>query len=790
MSTSFRENKLLDRVNETNYIYNDIVSAHENKIMIIWSDSGIGKSSLTDKVFSKKYENKIIIKVNTPPVNANEMVVAGQYISYIALSFDMELSSHNFSMKKYLLSGYNERKNLREASRIISGICKLPFELLNIISDKLLGTNDMDADYILNSTDTESILINEKYIEMALNKFNIILNISNMQNIDSLSLSILNDILQKSNNNYYIFEFTTTDQNTTPLYRLYQRLNETVPTELMQLDNLPFEEVITLVHDKTSISSSNLLNYYLETIKGNLFKLQNLNICKNSSDILKYNYDPTSEIISRLSKASKMWIYIIVLHEGCIALDLFMHIINYIREQIYFNDSVIWSEINCLIEKNENEIRLKHASISDSMLSIHISNVFAVYELLCKYYSDILKNEEFIYCSKKDAILKIIKLYSDYSPENIINYLGFLRNLLISSVSQEQVSSIVQKVYSSITESEDDLKFYIISLCYSVGLYKDAYDFLEKISKQTETYIALKCALLNRLDRHNEFLELHNKYIYNKNISVRLSLIMNIFYILSNKSLARITECQSMFDKIKSTKKYHHIYEYGFFLRNSQILLKYSDSIPFVEESVAFFVKRNATDDADNSRLTLAVQYARLGNISQANELINGIRNRLLTKTFEKHIIYNDESAIKLLSGNTDETVFLSLEKAFITAVTNFDKLSILNNQICWLIDNKIVDSRFLNIKNKILNLLNDEPDRRLHKRSYINISQYYYIVLNDVQNQQYYLNNAKVIRIKGDDLNTAFIDQDSTEGDLLFQIQKNYLVSFIIYWHFDLPML
>ena len=55
MSVLFGKEELLDRINETDYIYNDIISSYENKIMIVWSDSGIGKSSLVNKLFLRNY---------------------------------------------------------------------------------------------------------------------------------------------------------------------------------------------------------------------------------------------------------------------------------------------------------------------------------------------------------------------------------------------------------------------------------------------------------------------------------------------------------------------------------------------------------------------------------------------------------------------------------------------------------------------------------------------------------------------------------------------------------------
>ena len=57
MSNLFSSKKIIDRKNETEYIANDVEKyskSGKNKVLVIWSDSGIGKTSIIKKLEIEK----------------------------------------------------------------------------------------------------------------------------------------------------------------------------------------------------------------------------------------------------------------------------------------------------------------------------------------------------------------------------------------------------------------------------------------------------------------------------------------------------------------------------------------------------------------------------------------------------------------------------------------------------------------------------------------------------------------------------------------------------------------
>ena len=55
--------------------------------------------------------------------------------------------------------------------------------------------------------------------------------------------------------------------------------------------------------------------------------------------------------------------------------------------------------------------------------------------------------------------------------------------------------------------------------------------------------------------------------------------------MISNRSLNRVAETKKNFDKIQKNKAFYNLYEYGFLLRNADIVKGFKESIPYIEKS-------------------------------------------------------------------------------------------------------------------------------------------------------------------------------------------------------------
>lgn len=89
----------------------------------------------------------------------------------------------------------------------------LPKSVFALLCERVLSLNNYNSEKIINGNDLDNILIIIEYINSILDTFTFVLNITNIQNIDSMSLVELQKILQKHKGLYFILEYTTDLKN-------------------------------------------------------------------------------------------------------------------------------------------------------------------------------------------------------------------------------------------------------------------------------------------------------------------------------------------------------------------------------------------------------------------------------------------------------------------------------------------------------------------------------------------------------------------------------------------------
>ena len=261
--------------------------------------------------------------------------------------------------------------------------------------------------------------------------------------------------------------------------------------------------------------------------------------------------------------------------------------------------------------------------------------------------------------------------------------------------------------------------------------------------------------------------------------------------MLSERSLNIDNEFHATFRKIEKNDKFKDLLEYGFFLRNSQIVLPFGKSLSYLQRSIDFFERHNETRYAAYSRLTYSIQCARLGYLHESSEILDKIAPLLLHTSFEKHIVYLNQASIRLLRGIADEKTDHLLDKAFITATTVFDRVVILNNMLCSLIIKGKHSEEFGSLMEKLVTESKDEPDLQLRKKSYTNIY-LYYCMIGDEKCATYWKNAAQSINLKSEKqtIENVFLFDEEPSKDMSFLASLPCCICFITYWHFDIPLL
>ena len=343
------ETQLLDREIEMSDITEIINASPEiNKIILLKGISGVGKSSLVEKLSQNpSVSSKIIsVKISKSSVDTIENQ---QYFNAVYKTITKYAKNKMFD--KVLSPTQHGLINTKNIFKI----------LINLIKNKL-GINEIA---LTEPEEDESIIKKKDYLVYILKKTNIILDIENIQNIDTQSFEILKEIIRDLTGRTFIFEYTTTKNNYKHYEHLYKELAElNAQLHCYHVKKMDFSIAKKLAPQNISINEDYLNDSYNQS-EGNLMEiiLASDNVDKESSNInLK---------LRSLSKNEKYILYIVYLNDSPIAYeDLAVLSVVENQEKIIKDFEQLKKIIDDLCVKkiliiNNNYIKIKHDSIID-----------------------------------------------------------------------------------------------------------------------------------------------------------------------------------------------------------------------------------------------------------------------------------------------------------------------------------------------------------------------------------------------------------------------------------------
>ncbi len=790
MSLLINNNAIVDREREAKQIGQLLQDSTQNvsHVLILCADSGYGKSSIIYKV-KEIYDNlnSQIIIVDTPPANSNMAPVEGQYLNYIAETLDNKLKPE-YSLESFLYSSDNNYQHLINADSLLQAGHSIPSAIFAALGKTIL--TDLQAERLLYDTSVDSILVLKNYIVSTIMRTGAIIDITNAQNIDATSFRVIRSILQDPYSKKLILEYTTENGNVTEAAKFADRLGCTYT--LMKIDKLPFEFALSIIGIPANAQKiCEIESFYRDVVKGNLYKIVQAKM-DSETDIINYSQDPIEKKVDSLGFASKLLLAILCLHEGEMDTRVFCEILNLI--QMSFFVPANWdADLNTLIDHYDGKIRLRHASITESFpLTIENTAALSAYHYLVEYYEDICHSST-ITLYQKQAVVQLVKLHSRFDPKRMIPLLEKFKRIIIEMLSEADAFALIKQAFEVLDNTRETVyHIRLVALCYEAGFYRGALELLSRIkSLSSVSGRVYMCMLLNRNDQHLKALELCEKLLHSTD-NPRYKLIIMMVKMLSERSLNRVRDYKNTFKRIEKSQNYQNVLEYGFFLRNAQIVLPYKASIQYVQKSIDFFEQKGEKQYSAYSQLTYSIQLARLGRLTRAENILNSIVPMLLNASFEKHIVYVNQAAIRLLKRNANEQTLMLLDKALLTVTTVFDRIVILNNMLCALIINKGSLSEFEQLKALLKTEIFNEPDQRLRQKTYLNFYLYCRDISGNIEEAHQWKKAAINVGVrKGNQtIEDVFLFDEKPEEDLRFLATRNFCVSFITYWHFDIPIL
>lgn len=814
---NFSSDNTVDRTKETKLILTEIEEGTAN-IICLASKTGIGKSTLAKKIL-KQVSGFIPIRVRTNPENISESVTEGLFLSKIfdTLVNYFEKNNDDFpicSFASYLRSnrdGGVKRESWENLINEITGDNTLQdagISLSQYLLSRIFNLNEYNPDHKITLCDKDSMLLAHRYIKFVLKQAPLLINIDNIQNIDSYSRQFFLDwSFSCERNSVFLLEYTISEKNNQEklLSLLHEFEDADLNVKLLQLSPLDSENALNAVkniHRTTEDNSQAFFeaaqNFYIFHSKGNMQKLIDYTLQYSENSLLKKCYDPTLERIKLLNDSKQFILAIIILHGGEIDAWTLEYIVKTSTMPYIFSyESLIedMDSVDHIVTIKDDIVSIQHASTIDSWNN-H-SEIFDKYNLLAyslceKYYLNFIHNKTKVIYKQNvnQAMLFLLKVYSKYEKNKLENLISNINSMVSDQITPEHVWEyyLIFLDYIKGKENEHISSLYdMILFCFNHALYKNCLYIIELIEKYADVanqdflfvykincfeYLEVQEATAicqQRLSKTTDYGQLYNLYLL---LMGRYRSINNMEKVLFYKN------------KILEIPDYDKMTQYGIFLRLSEIYMRRDDALPFVKKSVEFFETSGNQYMEAKSRLTYFFLLALTSDLKFATDELHRCKNLVAEMHYWDGILALNEASLLLLQKQYGGKVDSLLSIAELTINGSFDLLLTLSMKLInqYETTHACVDKILLK---QIESLLVNETDQHLICLTAYNLYLYFEKIGNSKEAMKY---RCLATDTQKHNITVAFrlAKQVNPRTPNLFL--TDWCVGFTFFWNVDVP--
>lgn len=393
-------------------------------------------------------------------------------------------------------------------------------------------------------------------------------------------------------------------------------------------------------------------------------------------------------------------------------------------------------------------------------------------------------------------LLHYYTTFSSFGLESLLNYTIDNVAIYLDRDSIKKTFSELLSKYILQESPSDEVLFSLVTCCYNLEFYKLAQGFLAMIKVDSHKKTAYMVLLLYCSNKYFDAINLCQD-LYTQNIPIRLKLILKEAELISWRRLYNPQQCLRLFEEINNDPAYRQFPEYGYFLRNAEIIVPIKESIKYLHKSIVSFLRFRDIRNVGITLLSLGMQYARLGQHTKAVLTFSMAEKALNNNNvFAKHYYCVDMAAAYLLKGTRVNYIIQLLDQADAIARTAFDQLVILTDKVAYCIlscDQERFEALVMLIEsNPIPNII------QVKRSLYFNISVMYQ-KLGQCEKAASYLTRSIAChrKVTSSDprlpLNALWQARyDHSDADLPASLKPFYRcpyhVSFISFWRFDVP--
>ncbi|CAI6038578.1 hypothetical protein PAECIP112173_00919 [Paenibacillus sp. JJ-100] len=661
-----------NRIQETK----DIVEIMEdkkswNKIVLLHSPSGVGKTGLVQKLFSEEFKDHLSLRVKVSRSSPDTI----ENLYYI-----------NRLYKEISELAKNEIIPTPEghALKNLKGIALF---IYNFIRNKVGIENE---NKLYEFSEDLSITRKKDYLIHVFNTQTFLISIENIQNIDTQSIEILSDILKKVSNLRLIFEYTNEIEDledvSTSVVRFMEQLDldKTTSFECYEIKKMDFSEAKKLIPPTALISDLEKVREIYDNGHGNLQRMKLL-----TSDIPSRN-SPIQYSLEKLNSSERYIVNIIYLNEGSIDSTLLVQLLTsdqypfllYTHQKV--TETLKKLEEKYIISLITNNIEISHDSIILELeRQSHNPTLAAAYRLLTNYYNK-LRDEM---PDKNVAIEKLFMLYLKFHDESIIGILNDIKKMILEQKYPQRILSKLVYLRDKLLDKKNpnikisnEISLALLEVSYQMELGQFAEDSLKTIYNPANPLhrvynVGLK--LMNNYDSETK-LEVQ-KLIENEASESQCRLTMELMLLSSMMEAESLHDSKVFAQKMLSVESYSRYMEFAFLLRNYAELVDSKESLNLYQKCIEIFESFNRKDLQAQIYISIAMCHSYLGELDTAKkDLEKAVK--LSEGQIKENMLFNNYAVIEMLSGTFSETVLKYLKDSLLLTSNSYEKIIVKCN--------------------------------------------------------------------------------------------------------------
>lgn len=662
-----------NRKNETGQIMSYIdPPADNNKILVLVGKTGVGKSGLIKMILSTKLNHRLSVQVSVSK-SSPDTIDNLHYLNAMYRTLTQLASQHIFD--GIPSPQQNSVMNIKNLFRFG----------MRVFWSKTAGSENR----LYEPIDESSVLRKKDYIVSLLQRQSYIIDIENIQNIDSQSFEIIREILRQVNHTTLILEYTISETHSLEQFFSFYNELRTFNAEVLpfKIEKLDFEEAKKLAPQ--DIPESQLMTVYQQS-EGNLVKML------LSSSIMDENADPIQFKLSLLSTSEQFIINLIYLNGGTIEAALLSRLLLESNPALPFSQSLIEEYLQKLqLEKiikygTDGHFHIFHDSIIVE-LEIQTANavLFTAFHVLKEFYLGRLREYP-----SEETIEQLFQLFLKFSDEDVLLIFPHIRQLVMSYKYRHPMITKLTHFREMLTQKGTtnyktiyELSLSMTRLCVELGFEQEAQKNIGLVYSENNAYHRVLQTAIYTLDFANDQSMEKAEALLTKAVSYREQLIMELF-LLSGK-MARLPTADSLkiVKRLIETPNYRELFEYAYLLRNyAELTPDYDESIRLYGNVLRRFQIAGRQDLCDQILVSMSMVLAYKGNLIAARYLLTKVqKNRSVPERF----ILNNVAVLDILEGKFCDRTATALNDALLITGDPYENLIIRSNLlVCYTLLN------------------------------------------------------------------------------------------------------